>query len=480
MISRLQLGFLGVKPKIIQLWMTIAVLVLAPLLFGSVDLFWIAVWTILLSVSALLGASTILETDQRRLFFLFLALCCLYALISIVQITPNAIGSLDDPIWAGASRVLGIDLLPRMSSRAAIPAVAIGHFLLFATSFVSGFYVGTSLRNGDKLIRYARYSILFYAIYGLAALVLTPNMLLWADKVAYQGSLTATFVNHNTAATFFGAGVILWLCETLAGLQSARLSTLRSFLIVRSNEALAFKIVLQSGATLLCLFALLRTGSRGGLICSAIGVLVAVTLMVVNNWKLRRRYAVAFVLLTGFLTLRLVFGMTRIASQGLIDDNRLAVYALSWQSIKERPILGAGIGTFPDLFPAFRSNDLWTWGVWDYAHSTILEIAFEMGIPLALLVMIAAISSVFILIRAAAKSELKDRVIIGAIAGIAFLTFSHSLIDFSLQIPGYLIVFSILLGCGLARALSSKIRKRASESSPGRNHLGSGQKPVLV
>jgi hypothetical protein len=28
------------------------------------------------------------------------------------------------------------------------------------------------------------------------------------------------------------------------------------------------------------------------------------------------------------------------------------------------------------------------------------------------------------------------------------------LIDFSLQIPGYLIVFGILLGCGLARAAS--------------------------
>lgn len=460
--------------------MTIMVLVLAPLFFGSVDLFWIAVWTILLSVSASFGAATILETNQRRLFFVFLGLCCLYALISTVQITPNAIGRLNDPIWARASEVLGVDMLPRISSRATIPAVAIGHFLLFATSFVNGFYAGTSLRNGDKLIQFARYSTLAYAIYGLASLVLTPNMLLWAEKVAYQGSLTATFVNHNTAATFFGMGVVLWLCETLAEFQSARLSTLRSLLIVRSNEALAFKIVLQSGATLLCLFALLRTGSRGGLICSSIGILAAVTLMVVNNWKLRRRYAVAFVLATGFLTLRMVFGMTRIASQGLIDDNRLAVYALSWQSIKERPILGAGIGTFPDLFPAFRSNDLWTWGIWDYAHSTILEIAFEMGIPIALFIMIAAISSVIILVRAAAKSELRDRVILGAVAGIAILTYLHSLIDFSLQIPGYLIVFAILLGCGLARALSSKIQKRAPKRSFDRNDTGSAEHPVLA
>ncbi len=37
-------------------------------------------------------------------------------------------------------------------------------------------------------------------------LIFTPDMLLWAQKVAYRGYLTATFVNHNTAATFVGAG----------------------------------------------------------------------------------------------------------------------------------------------------------------------------------------------------------------------------------------------------------------------------------
>ncbi len=51
---------------------------------------------------------------------------------------------------------------------------------------------------------------LAYVIYGYAALVLTPNMLLWVNKVAYQGSFTSTFVNHNTAATYVGAGAILW------------------------------------------------------------------------------------------------------------------------------------------------------------------------------------------------------------------------------------------------------------------------------
>ncbi len=68
------------------------------------------------------------------------------------------------------------------------------------------------------MVRFARYSILGYAIYGVAALVFTPNMLLWTDKLAYQGSLTATFVNRNTAATLMGMGLILWLSETVGAI----------------------------------------------------------------------------------------------------------------------------------------------------------------------------------------------------------------------------------------------------------------------
>src|SRR5712664_4275548 len=105
-------------------------------------------------------------------------------------------------------------------------------------------------------------------------------MVLWAPKVAYRGSLTATF-NHNTAATFIGAGAILWFCSAFSSLQqSSGLSSIRLLLLNRANEHLALKIIARSGAALTCFFALLLTGSRGGLICTCFGFLVAIILMV--------------------------------------------------------------------------------------------------------------------------------------------------------------------------------------------------------
>jgi O-Antigen ligase. len=478
MMARLQSEFPIAAFKSIQLWTTIVVLVLAPLFFGSVDLFWIAVWIILLSISVMCGVTTPLGTAQSRILFGFLALCGVYALVAIIQVTPHLVDQLNDPSWRRANDLLGLDALPRISSRAEMPPLAVGHFLLFATSFISGFCIGTSRRNSEKLIRVAQYSILTYVIYGIAAFLFTPDMLLWTNKTSYRGYLTATFVNHNTAATFVGAGALLWFCLAFSSVQSLRFSTVRMMLLSRTNEALALRIVLRSAAALTCLFGLLLTGSRGGLASSAMGFLVAMILMVANKSKLPRWRILALAVTAFALTVIWVSSTGRIASQSLIDDNRLSVYHSSLQGISQRPLLGAGAGTFPDLFPALRNSDLWMWGVWDYAHSTLLEIAFEMGIPVAAMIGAGALASVFILTRAAAAtSERADRRALAAIAGIATLSYLHSMIDFSLQIPGYFVVFGILLGCGLARA-SARTDGRRAANDPAEMKLISDRMPL--
>ena len=75
-----------------------------------------------------------------------------------------------------------------------------------------------------------------------------------------------------------------------------------------------------------------------------------------------------------------------------------------------------------------------------------------MGIPIAAMVVMASVASLVILAQAALSSKDRGRSTLSAITGIAVLSYLHSMIDFSLQIPGYLIMFGILLGCGLARA----------------------------
>jgi O-antigen ligase len=438
----------------LQAWITIIVVVLSPLFFGSVDLFWIATWTILLSIGALCGVGVRTSARQNCIVGIFLAVCSLYFLVSLIQVVPLGLITLNDPSWNRVKELLDLGVLSRVSSRAEIPPIAAGHFLLFTTSVMNGFFVGTSRSNSAKLIQMVRYAVLAYVIYGLVALLLTPNLILWAPKLAYRGSLTATFINHNTAGTFVGAGAILWFCFSLSSLHSFRFSSLRLMLLTPSNEKRAFAIIARLGAALTCFFALLLTGSRGALIASCLGLLAAVILLFAS-WQKTRLWQIllssAVALAT---TLALVSQMGRIGSQGLIDDARWSVYELCIEAIRQRPLLGAGVGTFSDIFPSLRPNGFFGSGVWDYAHSTILEIAVEMGIPVMLIVLLAALTSLLLLARATVRSEGRNRELLAAITGIVVLSYLHSLVDFSLQIPGYLILFGVLLGCGLARASS--------------------------
>lgn len=446
----------------IQFWITAVVLMLAPLFFGSVDLFWVSVWTILLSVGVLTGIGVELSAGQSRVLLAFLLLCAAYALVSFLQVAPLNIDSLTDPIWKRANQLLGTDVAPRISSRAEIPYLAIGHLMVFAAAFVNGFFIGTSRSGSARLFKVAGLSVMAYVIYGFLALVFTPNMLLWAYKTAYRGSFTSTFINHNTAATYVGAGAILWIGAALSMARSIRGSSLRAVLLLKSNEAVAMRLIFRSICALACVFALLKTGSRGGLICSAVGLLVAAGLLFANKLKMKPLHIVGVMLTAFAIMVFLLARMDRIASQGVFDGGRWSVYSLVLEAIGQRPLLGWGNGTFSDFFPALRNDSVWNWGVWDLAHSTILELAVEMGLPMAGAVLVAVIISLAILARAAVIADRSDRRLLAAISGISVLSFLHALIDFSLQIPGYLIVFGILLGCGLSRATTAKPVKARS------------------
>jgi hypothetical protein len=160
-IHRLQFGLSAEGLRTFQLWSTIAALILAPLPFGSTDQLSIAIWTILLSISTICGVAAPIKRGQHRTLLAFLAACCAYAIVAVLQVIPNLFEQFNDPIWQRANDLIALGAPPRISSRAEIPAISIGKFILTVTSFMSGFFVGVSGRNSKTLIAFARGSVLF-------------------------------------------------------------------------------------------------------------------------------------------------------------------------------------------------------------------------------------------------------------------------------------------------------------------------------
>ena len=51
-------------------------------------------------------------------------------------------------------------------------------------------------------------------------------------------------------------------------------------------------------------------------------------------------------------------------------------------------------------------------------------------------------------------------------------SYLHSTVDFSLQIPGYLIVFGSLIGCWLARSVADQVPARSGSLGTVRSKAG--------
>jgi O-antigen ligase len=94
---------------------------------------------------------------------------------------------------------------------------------------------------------------------------------------------------------------------------------------------------------------------------------------------------------------------------------------------------------------------------WEQTYNTTLEIASEMGIPFTILV-IAGWLGVFIALGRGMTARRHDEILPAAAFWIGLLAVLRSLVDFSLQIPGFSLAILPLVGMGLAQSKSSKSR----------------------
>jgi O-antigen ligase len=210
--------------------------------------------------------------------------------------------------------------------------------------------------------------------------------------------------------------------------------------------------------TVICLLATFMTGSRAGVSLSLLGFVVAVVGFFYRDLVGRRGVFIAVGAGCGLALLTLYFlagnVVARFYHDGLVDHTRLSLSRSTFRMIADHPWFGTGLGNFASAFPAYRSDDISMWGIWD-ANSTVLELAAEAGLPLASIVVIGWMIAFGVLAHGV-RTRRRDRIIPAAALSVGLLAALHSLVDFSLQIPGFAIVVLGLLGVGVAQSFSSQ------------------------
>jgi O-antigen ligase len=126
---------------------------------------------------------------------------------------------------------------------------------------------------------------------------------------------------------------------------------------------------------------------------------------------------------------------------------------------RNKPVLGWGLGTFPVVYPQFRS--FYTNFFVNEAHNDYLQLLCEMG----LLGFATMVWFLIVLYRRALRkignwvSDVSGAVTLACTLGITGILI-HSLLDFNLQIPANAALFYVLCIIAAAPPLLQRSRKR--------------------
>ena len=344
-------------------------------------------------------------------------------------------------------------------------------------ALVLGLIVGADPDRARRGVRVMAWAGGGYAVYGILALLFDPTGVLWREKTAYVGNLTATFINRNTAAAYFGSCSAVWLVLLMAAIRNSlprgpiEWKRVLQHLLAETRRDVLVRFVML----FVCLSAMFMSSSRGGVLVSLAVMIVAFMLFFGRDlsWK-GLAICLAACVATGLLLLQILGSNIggRIDIQGLSDAGRLSAYRSMLKIIADNPWFGIGLGTFASGFPVYRRDDISMQFIWDIGHNTHLEFASEMGIPLALVVALAWIAALVILFSGL-RGPRRNMIAPLSSLAVSLIALIHSSIDFSLQVAGYSIVVFALLGLGISQAIAvaNGPNSRASRASSGRDDM---------
>ena len=415
-----------------------------------------ALWGLLAATSALR-----VRVGPARLIWP-LALYGAVCLWILLQWLPGVPAPFADPAWREASRILGMEVAGRMSVDPEATLTGLMHLLTYAGVFWLSLQLLREPERARSALRAVALIGALYALYGLVVFFAGNEWILIYRKWAYRDTLTSTFVNRNSYATFAGltllCAVALLLDRIRHLLALSRPLRIKFVLLVEELTARGWWITI---AVLSISMALVLTASRAGVTASMIGLLCLLAAYLMRRAINRTQLLVISALLAGIAGMTFFISGDRLAERASALEGggnfgpRGEVYALTIDAIQSSPWTGTGFGTFADVFPAYRGGDMPPQVLWDKAHNTYLENALELGVPAALILDLSILLLVFRAVRGVLERQ-REKVLPAIGVAASVIVGLHSLVDFSLQIPAVSVLYAFLLGMSVSQSWGSR------------------------
>ena len=312
----------------------------------------------------------------------------------------------------------------------------------------------------------------------LVLILMVLSVLLGVAQVAGNASLYFyAYTNGSSAVGFFANSnhFATLMCVTLP-LAAGLAARWRSGPDGGSGGAQAASRVFAGsvllGIVLLGLLGVTMTKSVAGValaLLALVGSAVIVLSGLPRRWRLGFLGGVVLVLIvTAVAAFNSGIGDLTTTDIGGGDLSRSAMWRVTAHAIRDFGTVGAGFGSFPQLFPLFENPETVTSVFANHAHNDLLEFVLEGGVPGVLLLIVFLIwfgrrvAAVWLIERR------RDPLAQGAsIAALIILL--HSLVDYPLRTGAIAALFGLCLAL-LARDPSGRSTEEApAETQPGRH-----------
>jgi len=319
------------------------------------------------------------------------------------------------------------------------------------------FLAGQTLLRGAQ----ARSLTLIFSVYGAAMAgfallqgISSNGKLYWARQPRMGGWVYGPYVNHNHYAGLMEMLVPIPLILALTRLAPAK---------VRTAAAAAAAVMVGT---------IFLSGSRGGMLAIVVELVILAAFLIKQKRGLRTAIGIGVFMAIVIGLLVWIGGgelSRRIATAGpghseLSSDIRSYINRDGFRMFLKKPVFGWGLGTFPVVYPEFRT--FYTNFFVNEAHNDYLQLLIEMGL-LGFATMVWFLVTVYV--RAVKKignwaGEISGAMTLACLLGLSGILV-HSAVDFNLQIPANAALFYVLCTVAAAEPFAKPARKRRAVRS---------------
>lgn len=426
------------------LYGTFGLLLFLPLAFGAVE-----PWSIFLT-----------EFGSAALFFIWI----------MKQTLDGELKVRGNPVFLPMG-IFGLLIISQLVFRqSAYPHDTTSLALLYFAYALLCFLAGQTLIKGSQ----ARTLALVFCLYGAGVAgfallqgVASNGKLYWIRQPRMGGWIYGPYVNHNHYA-----GLMEMLVPIPLVLALTRMASRRTRAVAGAAAAVMAGTIFLSG-------------SRGGMLAIVTELVILAALLVKQKRSLRTAIGVGafLVIVAGLLTwlggaeLSKRIATVTSSHSEISSDVRTYINRDGLKMFLKKPVLGWGLGTFPVVYPKFRT--FYTNFFVNQAHNDYLQLLVETGL-LGFATMLWFLGTLYLHAIRKIKnwpSEISGAVTLSCLLGLSGILV-HSAVDFNLQIPANAALFYVLCTLAAAEPFAQPARKRRMVRSKPPEELPASQESL--